>query len=388
MKKKLLAAAIAAATFPAAYAVDMKAGDWTVSVGGNINAFYTSSECKQAAGTVGGLALGDATLACGGKSKTTVVGNGLLPSMLNVGAKSTQDGYDVSALIGIGVATATNSSVGQNNVVDVRNAYLTFGNKDMGTFKFGRDYGLFGLDAVLSDMTLLGVGGATKATQNGRVSLGHLAAGYTYAGTYGQMVYSSPSMGGFSVDAGVFNPVDTTLGVAGSTSSSSPALQARATFAGQSFKAWVTHKSQEFDAVGATPGFKMSASEIGGSVAMGPFGLVANYQSGNGIGMLSDGDQGDIKGKNTFVQATYKVTDRVKLGLGVGKSENDTNPGVSVSLPAGGNLLSNENTTAAVYFNLTKSLTLVGEVGTTTSKSFNGLEAKQNSYSVGGIFFF
>lgn len=388
MKKKLLAAAIAAATFPAAYAVDMQAGDWTVSVGGNINAFYTSSECKQPAGTVGGLALGDATLACGGKSKTTVIGNGLLPSMLNVGAKSTQDGYDVSALIGIGVAAATNSAVGQNNMVDVRHAYLTFGNKDMGTFKFGRDYGLFGLDAVLNDMTLLGVGGATKATQDGRVSLGHLAAGYTYPGTYGQMVYSSPNMGGFSIDAGVFNPVDTTLGVAGSTSGSNPALQARATFAGQSFKAWVAHKSQEFDAVGVTPGFTMNASEIGGSFNAGAFGLVANYQIGNGVGMLSDGDQGDVKGKNTFVQATYKVTDRVKIGLGVGKSENDSNPGVSASLPNGGNLLSNENTTAAVYFNLTKSLTLVGEVGSTTSKSFNGLEAKQNSYSVGGIFFF
>ena len=380
MKKKLFAAAMAAATLPAAYAVDLKAGDWTVSVGGNINAFYTSSECKQPAGTVGGLAIGDATLACGGKSKTTVVGNGLLPSMLNVGAKTTENGYDVSALIGIGVATATNSSVGQNNVVDVRNAYLTFGNKDMGTFKFGRDYGLFGLNAVLSDMTLLGVGAATKATQDGRVSLGHLASGYTYAGTYGQMVYSSPSMGGLSVDAGVFNPVDTTLGVAANTASSSPALQARATFAGQGFKAWVAYKSQDFDPVGATPAFKMSASEIGGSVNAGPFGLVANYQTGNGVGMLSDGDQGDIKGKNTFVQATYQVTDRVKLGLGVGKSENDTNPG--------NGLLSNENTTAAVYFNLTKSLTLVGEVGTTTSKSFGGAEAKQNSYSVGGIFFF
>ena len=42
MKKKLLAAAIAAATFPAAYAVDMQAGDWTVSVGGNINAAISS----------------------------------------------------------------------------------------------------------------------------------------------------------------------------------------------------------------------------------------------------------------------------------------------------------------------------------------------------------
>jgi predicted porin len=386
MKKNLLAAAIAAATLPAAYAVDMKAGDWTVSVGGNINAFYASSECKQAPGTVTGFAIGDASLACGGKSKSTVVGNGLLPSMLNVGAKTTQDGYDVSALIGIGVATATNSSVGSNSAVDVRNAFLTFGNKDMGTFKFGRDYGLFGLNAVLSDMTLLGVGAATQAVQNGRVSLGHLASGYTYAGTYGQLAYSTPSMGGFSVDAGVFNPVDATA-----TASTSPAFQVRASYTGNGFKAWVANKSQEFAnfnaATGAvTPGsvFNMNAQEIGGSFNIGAFGLVANYQSGNGVGMLADGDQGDIKGKNTFVQATFQVTDRVKLGVGVGRSENDTAPAGSAATY----IRSNENTTAAVYFNLTKSLTLVGEVGAVTSKAFGGAEAKQNSVSFGGIFFF
>ena len=386
MKKKLLAAAVAAATLPAAYAVDMQAGDWTVTVGGNVNAFYTSSDCKQSPATVTGFAIGDAALACGGRSQSSVVGNGLLPSMLNVGAKSTQDGYDVSALIGIGVATATSSSVGQNNMVDVRNAYLTFGKKDMGTFKFGRDYGLFGLNVVLSDMTLLGVGAATQAVQNGRVSLGHLASGYTYAGTYGQMVYTSPNMGGFSVDAGVFNPVD-----GAATASTSPAFQVRASYAGNGFKVWVANKSQEFANFNATTGaviagsdYKMNAQEVGGSFNVGAFGLVANYQAGNGVGMLADGDQGDVKGKNTFVQATYKVTDRVKLVLGVGKSENDTAPVGKLA----NYVRSNENTTAAVYFNLTKNLTLVGEVGQTTSKAFNAVEAKQNSYSVGGIFFF
>lgn len=371
MKMKLFAAAMLAATLPAAHAVDFKAGDWTVSVGGNINAFYTSSDCKQPAGTVGGFAIGDASLACGGKSKSTVIGNGLLPSMLNVGAKTNESGYDISAVIGIGVATATSSSVGQNNNVDVRNAYLTFGNPEVGTFKLGRDYGLFSLNPVLSDMTLLGVGAATQAVQNGRVSLGHLASGYTYAGTYGQMVYTSPKLGGFTVDAGLFNPVDATVT---NTAGTSPALQLRATYAGQGYKAWVAHKSQDFTT------FSMNASEIGGSLTAGRFGLVANYQEGNGLGILADGDQGDIKGKNTFIQGTYQLTDRVKLGLGVGKSENDSNPGTG--------LRSNENTTAAVYFNLTKSITLVGELGQTKSKAFNGSEARQDSYSVGGIFFF
>ena len=381
MKTKFLAATLLAVTFPAVHAVDIKAGDWTVTVGGNINAFYTSSDCGKAAGTVGGLSLGDATLACGGKDKSTVIGNGLLPSTLNVGARTNESGYDIAALIGIGVATATGSAIAQNSTVDVRTASLTFGNKDVGTFKLGRDYGLYGLNAVLSDMTLLGVGAATRATQDGRVSLGHLGSGYTFAGTYGQLAYTSPNMGGFSVDLGIFNPVDVSLGPT-NTAGTSPAFQARATFAGQGFKAWIANKSQSFDhsILSATDSFSMNAMEVGGSVDLGNFGLIGNYQNGTGVGILSDGDQGNMKGTNTFVQATYKLTDRVKIGLGMGKSENDTG--------TGNGLKSNENTTAAVYFNLTKSLTLVGEVGQTKSKAFNNAEATQNSYSFGGIFFF
>ena len=380
MKMKLIAAAaFAVAAMPAAHAVDLKAGDWTVSVGGNINAFYTSSSCKQPAGTVGGTALGDATLACGGKDKSTVIGNGLLPSMLTVGAKTQQSGYDINAVIGMGVAAATNSAIGQNSVVDVRHAYVTFGNADMGTVKLGRDYGLFGLNPVLSDMTLLGVGAATKATQNGRVSLGHLGAGQVYPGTYGQMAYTSRSMGGVTVDVAVVSPVDSTpvgSGLVASTVSNNPQFQARATYAGQGYKAWASVKSQKFD----TPNFTMNATEIGGSMTSGALGLVATYQSGKGLGILSDADQGNVKGTNYFLQGTYQAADRVKLGLGVGKSSNETG--------AGTGLHSNENVTAGVYYSLTKSLTLVGEIGQTKSTAFSGATAKQNSISAGGIFFF
>ena len=44
--------------------------------------------------------------------------------------------------------------------------------------------------------------------------------------------------------------------------------------------------------------------------------------------------------------------------------------------------------TGGVYYSLTKSITLVGEVGQTKSKGFSGATAKQNSFALGGIFFF
>ena len=375
MKLKLIAAAACAmATLPAAQAVELNAGDWTVTVGGNVNAFYTHSSCDKPAGTVTGTALGDATLACGGKSSSTVIGNGLLPSMLNVGAKTHQEGYDISASIGMGVATATNSAIAQNSTVDVRHALVTFGNANMGTVKLGRDYGLFGLTPVLSDMTLLGVGAATQATQNGRVSLGHLGSGMVYPGTYGQIAYTSPNLSGVTLDLGLMSPVDaSTTNPAADT----PQYQARATYSGQGYKAWAGVKSQKF---GGSNGFTMNATELGASATAGLFGLVGTVQSGKGMGILADGDQGNVKTSNYFLQGTYQATDRIKLGLGVGESRNNTGTGAG--------LHSNQNVTAGVYYKLTKSMTLVGEVGQTTSKAFNDASAKQNSVSFGGIFFF
>jgi predicted porin len=392
MKKNLIAAAaLAAATIPSAYAVDMKAGDWTVSLGGNINAFYTSSDCKNPTGTVTGLALGDNGFACGGAAnqKSTVIGNGLLPSQLSAGARSTQGGYDISANITISVATATGSSLAQNATVDIRNAFMTIGNKDIGTFKLGRDYGLFGLHAVLNDMTLLGVGAATAATQNGRVSLGHLGSGMLYAQHYGQMVYSTPSTGGFSADIGVFSPVGTTLGQ-GQLAKDSPQFQGRLNFGSGAFKGWVTAKSQSFASGGVgSPAFNMNGTEIGGSFSSGGFGLVANYQEGKGLGILSDGDQGNIKSQHTFVQGTYQVNAKTKLGLGWGKSENKDRPTAGIlNTGTASDLKSNENVTGAVYYNITPQVTLVGELGETKSKAFNGATAKQNSIAFGAIFFF
>jgi hypothetical protein len=242
----------------------------------------------------------------------------------------------------------------------------------------GRDYGLFGLHSVLGDMTLLGVGAATRATQNGRVSLGHLGAGMTYPGTYGQMTYSTPGLGGLGLDVGLMSPVD----VAGAQTADSkgPQLQLRGTYDGGGFKAWVAAKYQKFEANGANPAFNMSAVELGGKADFGAFGLLGNFQMGKGLGILTDGDQGDIKGKNLFVQGTFKATDRLKLGLGYGRSRNDAG--------AGNGLRSNDNATAGAYFSLTPSITLVAEIGRTQSKAFSGASAKQNSLALGGILFF
>jgi len=384
MKKIFALSFIAAAGMQSAQAVDIKAGDWTVAVGGIVNAYYTTVSCSGDA--VGGLALGSHNVGCGGAEDRTTIGNGLLPNGLVVSATSTQGGYDVKALIGIYNATATDSALGQNSVVDVRQAFFTFGNASMGTVKLGRDYGIFGANAILSDMTLLGAGAPVQAAQRGRVALGHIGAGYTYFGHYGQMAYSTPKpSSGIGFDLALMSPVADTPVVAGSTymSDSSPQLQAQATCSAGGFKGWIGAKAQKFSSI--TPGvadLDMRGVEIGASYSAGAFGVLANVQGGKGLGILSDADQGDVKSLNYLAQGTFKVTDKLKLGLSYGLSENDDDA------PGTGGLKSNANLTLGAYYALNSAITLVAEVGQTRSKGFDGTSARMNGASLGGIIFF
>ena len=384
MKKIFALSVIAAASIQSAQAVDIKAGDWTVNVGGIVNAYYTAVACSGEA--VGGLALGSQALGCGGADDRTTIGNGLLPNGLVTSASSTQGGYDVKALIGIYNSTATDSAIGQNSVVDVRQAFFTFGNAQMGTIKLGRDYGIFGANAILSDMTLLGAGAPVQATQRGRVTLGHIGAGYTYLGNYGQMAYSSAkSASGLGFDIGIMSPVADTPILAGSayTSDSSPQLQAQLTYAAGAFKGWAGAKTQKFNALASgARDLTMRGFEAGMSYSAGAFGVLANVQGGKGLGILSDADQGDVESMNYLAQATFKASDKLKLGLSYGVSENDENA------PGTGGLKSNANLTAGMYYSLNSVITLVAEVGQTRSKGFAGTRARMNGVSAGGIIFF
>lgn len=382
MKKLFMLSALTIAGIQSAQAVDIKAGDWTVSVGGIVNAYYTGVSCN--GGAVGGLALGTQGLGCGGQEDRTTIGNGLLPNGLVTSAASKQGDYDVKALIGIYNSTATDSAIGQNSVVDVRQAFFTFGNADMGTVKLGRDYGIFGSSAILSDMTLLGAGAPVQATQRGRVTLGHIGAGYTYLGTYGQIAYSAPkSASGIGFDAALVSPVANTLAALAYSAKSSPQVQAQLTFAQDGFKGWVGAKSQKFTSTTAgVDDLTMAGLELGASYTTGPASLLVNVQGGTGLGILSDADQGDTKSKNYLVQGTYKAMDKLKLGVSYGISENDDN-----TVGTGG-LKSNANLTLGAYYSLNSVITLVGEVGQTRSKAFAGTTARMNGVSVGGIIFF
>jgi hypothetical protein len=200
------------------------------------------------------------------------------------------------------------------------------------------------------------------------------------------MAYSTPkSSSGIGLEIGVMSPVADTPVLAGSSyrSDSSPQLQAEATYSSAGFKGWMGAKAQKFSSV--TPGLAdlvMRALEIGASYSAGVFGVLANVQGGTGLGIVSDADQGDVKSLNYLAQATFKASDKLKLGLSYGLSENDDDAAGT------GGLKSNANLTLGAYYALNSAITLVAEVGQTRSKGFDGASARMNGVSLGGIIFF
>jgi len=390
--------------------IDVMAGDWKIDFSGNVNGFYVGSSCDSvsAATTVAG------GLACTGDNSSSIR-NGLLPAALVFSATTRQDNLDIDVTIGFypginsdAAGGAVNNGTGnpsalQSPGIDARQAFFTFGDASWGTVKIGRDIGLFGKDAILDDMTLLGMGTAAGNQAPSNTSLGRIGLGYIYTDWEPQITYTTASMGGFTANVGVFQPLDS----AGYTSHNSPQIQAGLAFAfgdpksdPVTGKVWLDVITQQLKVdssliaslpAGAATSFTGTAVDGGVKIDVTGFEAVLYGYTGKGVGttglfilpVSALGNTRDSDGG--YVQATYKF-DRLKVGLSYGISDLK----LASDETATGNDLVKRNASGVVglYYSLTKSVTLVGEFIDTKATAQDGNSAKENDYALGGILFF
>ncbi|GAC1330764.1 MAG: hypothetical protein NVS1B6_07920 [Steroidobacteraceae bacterium] len=397
--------------------IDVTAGDWKIDFAGNVNAFYVGTKCDDTSMITGGLAC------TGGIDRSSSIRNGLLPAALVFSATSRQADLDIDVTIGfypginsdlgVPVNGAGNPSALQSPGIDARQVYFTFGDASWGTVKMGRDIGLFGKDAILSDMTLLGVGTALANPAPSNTSLGRIGIGYIYTDWEPQITYTTANLGGFTASFGVFQPLnDGTY-----NSHSAPQFQAGAAFAfgdpksaALSGKVWfdvVTQKLKLGSSPAPTPP-GVATSYVGTAVDGGVKLDVAGFEgvlygyTGKGVGttglyILATSASGDKrKSDGGYVQATYKVLDKVKFGFSYGISDlklaDDErafqNASCTLAVTPGCLLKRNRSGVFGVYYSLTKSVTLVGEYIDTKAEAWNGNSAKQKDIALGGILFF
>jgi predicted porin len=397
-----VAGAIFAAASVAQAGIIIPAGDWTVDIGGNMNAYYTAKRTDVSGSvTVGGTTYtGSSSLADG-----NTIGTGLLPSAFGVGAKTRQNDIDTSVQFTFftGSSAGVTRAAGDNNTLNIRQAFLTFGDKSWGTFKLGRDLGVFGSEAILSDMTLLGVGVSSVGSNaaGGNSTLGRIGSGYIYADWVGQIQYQTPNFNGFQVTAAISEPLSN--GVTGANQEDM-GYEAKATydFAANdvSGKVWVGGITQKhatgLAGTSNTNGYTSKGAEVGAKFAAAGFGLVGYYYDGEGLdnqlttGGLKFGNGFKSDDKGGYVQATYVLPTKTKLGASWGRNES------AGTISAVSGKIENESWIIGAYHPLTKHLNLVAEytnqeiqASASSSSGFTGNgKIESDTYSLGAILFF
>jgi len=396
--KLAVASALLAAASSANAGIMIPAGDWTLDIGGVVNAYYTSTR-------VSGTAKNST-----GTTTASNITTGLLPNYLSVSGKTRQNDLDVAFTISINPGASTTGSGNQAAQQENRQAFLTFGDASWGSIKLGKDLGIYASDAILNDMTLLGVGHGAGNLAGNTTTLGGIGVGYMYADWKSQVAYSSPNWNGFSFTAGVTQSWDpasalsNTAAGAFARGGSQPAFEGKASYAwagDYAGKVWVSGLTQKVAnsngsaTVAGRTSDRAEAFDIGATASFAGFGLTGYYGQGSGTGsgvLLSGGfdslgNQQDSD--DWYVQGTYTIPGvGTKLGARYGRSNLDVNA------VDGGGSKENSMWVLGAYHPLTKHLNLVAEysdtkhdVSDSTVLANNGT-GKEKTVSLGAILFF
>ena len=422
--KLAVAGAVLASASVANAGITWDAGEWTVDMNGNVNAFAIMNDSSDTTQASGGLANTK-----GNDSKSASINTGLLPSWLGFTATTRQNDIDTSVTISFQPGASTTGALKGGGGSENRQAFLTFGDKSWGSVKVGKDLGIFGSTAILNDMTLLGVGsqGVVGTAGGTTTTLGRIGTGYIYADWNGQIAYTTPNMNGFQATLGLMQPwnatgdsssvslvvdgVATTVDVndvsansAGSTDEFGFQGQASYSWTGDfAGKAWAGFFSQEVTGLATANGAgrgtgngseSATAYEAGLSATVMNIGLVAYGYTGEGVGttgLLRNGFDTTGKKRDSdggYVQATYVIPMGTKLGVSYGVSNLDDN--ASDTLNAINLVKSNTMLTVGAYHPLTKHLNLVAEYSNVESESHLSTQGDTESdiFTVGAILFF
>jgi len=386
--KLAVASALLTVTASANAGIIIPAGDWTLDIGGVISAFYTQTHIP--ASSVAGAERNNIT-------------SGFLPNTLSFSGKTRQNDLDVGFRIAINPGISTSQALDQAAHQENRQAYMTIGDASWGSVKLGKDIGIFASDAMLNDMTLIGVGHGAAGT-NGTSTLGQSGTGYIYPDWKSQIAYTSPNWSGFSFTAGVTQAWNTTGGDVSARSTTrggaQPAFEGKASYAWAgdvAGKVWVSGFTQKIenltDALLVSQGSgRAKGFDVGANLNVAGFGLTGYYYDGKGIGLgglLSQGFYQDGEARDSYggyTQLTYTLP---KLGTKIG-----TSWGVSYLPRASAEAISNafdklQMQTYGIYHPLTKNVNLVAEYSKYDKERVSHIDARrEQTYSLGAILFF
>ena len=399
-----LGLALGAANAAEAQLTMQMSNGWSFTFAGNVNAFAVYDDVSEGgiASTPGGIVPAGDPLA---GEAAFGIRTGLLPAFAVFDAKGKEGETDVGVHFGFAPqiqcsygTDGQGASVGGQGhdcfgaQIDMRQVYLTVGGT-WGQILAGRELGLFGRQAILSDQTLFGVG-ATGGAGGGGTTLGRIGFGYIYPQFKAQMTYSTAAgrPGQFSI--GLFqpatNPPYETVQL--------PRVEAEFVYTSGNTKFWAGGLAQSNKTADLGAGSETATSfganggvRLGGSTfsltATGYYGIgvgttlmFLNGAAGTGVGSDDLRDSYGGYGQITFTPQNSKVTVAGSYGLSILKAGDVEADFTTTNWLASG----------GIYYQATKSLKVVGEFNyAATDDDVDGTDMnKEIAPAVGLMLFF
>jgi hypothetical protein len=257
----------------------------------------------------------------------------------------------------------------------------------MGTFTFGRNFGIFGFDAIINDMSLVGVGASLAPSDPANTTLGGIGYGYVYCDRLSQINYTTPNMSGFDATIGIFNPLNASkfIGTSykGESGSTRPGIHGKVKYAVGDFYASASFINQGMSI--GTNNLSSTGFDVYAKYAISGFGIAGYYYNGSGLGttaLLFDAFDGTGTGiartsSGYYAQASYTFGS-TKLGVNYGVSALDKTANDANTM-----LKQNQRVTLGLYQTLTGPLSMVVEFTNMQAKNHAGAAISNNALNVG-----
>ena len=355
------------------------ASGWTVTLAGNVNAFYVFERESKTGRTVSPGAL------VGAGGSRSAVRSGYLPAYLVVDAKGTENGLALGVHFGVAPQIGTDESAdeGSRARIDFRQAYLTVGG-NWGQLLAGRELGVFQRQSFLADMSLFGVGATGGGVaESGRPVLGRSGYGYLYPGFDAQLAYSTPTGRAIQFTVSLADPAANN----GFTELPAPRVEAEASWRRGGAHLWAGTLVQSERDTALDAGATAWGLTAGGRIEAGTLGVVVSAYTGRGIGTtfrFADGRTADSLGAAAL---------RASHGLLAQVAWNPAKGPLTVAASAGGSVVAsrvgepafttkNRSATAGIYLRATPSLRLAAELTLARSSDDDGLTPHNTSTAV------
>ncbi|MGQ8364467.1 porin [Glaciecola sp. 1036] len=378
-KKTALSAGLLFSTTFSASAVTLSNKGWDFSFNGFLNTHAVYVDCDSGSAVVAGNAL-----LCLGENATSV-SNGYSPASFSFSAKTEKQGWTLKATLAIEPGNTDNTAFNGSGDNKAYRAFFDVSHADYGSLKAGRDYGVFGIDIVLEDMSLGGVGASASVRTPLNTSLGGAGYGYIFTDRLSQITYSYSTASGVDMAIGIYQPLDLISfggnGYTGDTGSSRFGVHGKLRFNFDSGYVSTTFINQDVQT--SFNDYSASAIDVTGAIDIGKTHLVASAYSSKGMGyygLLIDAADTQVNPRDSdgwFLQATH-ILGNTKVGVNYGQSNVDL-----TELDTSVQVAEQTKATFGVYHPVMDIFTLAFEASAIKAENHAGDDLSNSAISIG-----